>query len=456
MSSIHTPGENPAWRQIIINAVFNTITIIVVCMRLYSRRLTRAGLSWDDTFIILATVLVNCMLVAHGLLIDIGFGLPVHDLDPKQRSRIMKIGHGFRMEFLLCICFVKLSALFFYLRVFGSRVLHCNTISHSHPTDNDNGPSKFSLAGIRASLHLFWCFLRKPTMRLTYIFFIWVVFTWSLVNIGQELTVCGLEQPICPRMRYTDLSVCVYNSVSDLLIFFLPLWPIWRLQMNRNTKIGLSIVLLLGTVTVVVAFLRFEAIVHTDYASNYNATAMKSFNYAILEANLAILCISLPMLQPLIRMAWGTSSPCILWRLWARCFGGRSGGSNSTKSSGNSCLKDAHVNIELTVVSTRASCDEAAYAEEGRCRREESKDENRDEVKKGHQKGSSSRHFLSRAKTFWSVDSDRSSQDDMADLASRPGRRPTAGSIASSLNRDDWHFSPPTGVTITTITAGKK
>lgn len=85
-------------------------------------------------------------------------------------------------------------------------------------------------------------------MRSAYILFIWVVVIWSIVNIGQELTVCGLGKPMCARQRDTDLSICVFNSVSELMIFLLPLWPIWRLQMNKSAKIGLSILLLLGTV----------------------------------------------------------------------------------------------------------------------------------------------------------------------------------------------------------------
>jgi hypothetical protein len=70
--------------------------------------------------------------------------------------------------------------------------------------------------------------------------------------------------------------------------------------------------------TIIVAFLRFGAIMQTDYGGNYSGTAMKSLNYAILEPNLAILCISLPMLQPLFRKArWYlnmyVSDPVVDW-----------------------------------------------------------------------------------------------------------------------------------------------
>jgi hypothetical protein len=66
MKFIPTRDENPAWRDIIVNAVFNGLAILVVSLRMYSRRLTRAGFGWDDGFILIATALVNAMLIVTG------------------------------------------------------------------------------------------------------------------------------------------------------------------------------------------------------------------------------------------------------------------------------------------------------------------------------------------------------------------------------------------------------
>jgi hypothetical protein len=66
LNLIHSSDENPAWRDIIVNAVFNFLGIVVVCLRLYSRRLTRAGFGWDDGLIIVSTLIVNAMLIVTG------------------------------------------------------------------------------------------------------------------------------------------------------------------------------------------------------------------------------------------------------------------------------------------------------------------------------------------------------------------------------------------------------
>lgn len=220
--------------------------------------------------------------------------------------------------------------------------------------------------------------------------------------------------------------------------------------------------------TIVVAFLRFEAIVHTDYDNNYNATAMKSFNYAILEPNLAILCISLPMLQPLFRKARGlyqtdssNRNPNGLSGCWpGRCFSSTatqtsssSQNNSTTKSPAKPLPKSAQVNIELTVVSTRASHED--FGGLGASRGIGIADRSENEKRKVSWSRSRDGSLLCKARSLWSIGSYGSSQDVTAELASRPGTRPTAHPDASSRSSEDWPFSPCAGVTITTITAGK-
>ncbi|KAI0195274.1 hypothetical protein EV127DRAFT_404814 [Xylaria flabelliformis] len=303
MYSIQSPQENPAWRDIIFNSALNVLTIFVVSLRLYSRRLTRAGFGWDDGFILAATLLVNGMLIAAGFLIYLGFGLPQNNVEPDDRKKVTELDRLFRLLFLFCICAVKLSALFFYLRVFGTRVLCSNMPSDPRGNRNTNPSTNTSLRGIRSFLRQFRRFAPWASRRSLYIFIICVVIAWLIANVIQELAVCPPKAPLCVHQRNTDLAICVFNAVGDLLILLLPLWPVWKLSMSKSTKIGISVVFLLGTVTIIVAFLRFEAIVHTAYGGDYNATGMKAVNYAILEPNLAILCMSLPMLKPVVRKA---------------------------------------------------------------------------------------------------------------------------------------------------------
>jgi hypothetical protein len=129
-------------------------------------------------------------------------------------------------------------------------MLHNNTLATANADANANCDfrSQSWLSNARSRLRAFWGFLLEPSLRLVYIYLIGVVLMWSLANLVQELTVCGYDKPMCAGQRDTDLGMCVFNAVGDLLVLVLPLWPIWRLQMQRGAKIGLSIVFLLGTV----------------------------------------------------------------------------------------------------------------------------------------------------------------------------------------------------------------
>ncbi|KAI1111160.1 hypothetical protein F5Y14DRAFT_464964 [Nemania sp. NC0429] len=465
MNPIHFPDENPAWRDIIVNAVFNTLTIVVIGLRFYSRRLTGAGLGWDDGFIMFSTLLVNAMLIVAGFLISLGFGLPQHEIPHNTMPKIIELGRAFRLLFLFCICTVKLSALFFYLRVFGNHTLHANMISRNTNTNSGGGSgpqaeskkTPVSAFPFLPSIRSCWELVRMPSLRLVYIAFIYVVVVWSVVNVVRELTACGLDKRICAANRVTDLETCVFNSAGDLLIFALPLWPIWRLQMARNAKVGLSIVLMLGTLTILVAFLRFEAIVNTEYAGDYNRTAMKSTNYAILEPNLAILCISLPMLQPLLRKARSHVRIGSRGRTDTEWAGSSISSSSRHRrdnaSRGPSAPWSGGEGERLASVTPGSAAyanfdfEPAVPARAGTA------------GSSGRNNGNPDENLIAKVKRVWSMESRASSsQGDIVELPGRPGISVTRDAETGSFRREDgdWPFTPFRGVTITTITAGHR
>ncbi|KAI1757598.1 hypothetical protein F4782DRAFT_525409 [Xylaria castorea] len=426
MYSIQASDENPAWRDIIFNSVLNILTIIVVILRLCSRRLTRAGFGWDDCFILFATVIINGMLVVAGSLIYLGFGLPMSQVAPKDLEKVTELERTFRFLFLLCICCVKLSALFFYIRVFGTCTLRCSELSRSRPSENTIPGTNTPLRCISPFLRPFCCFTQGYSLRYIYILIMYMVIAWSIANIVQELAVCSPKEPMCVYQRSTDLGICVFNAVGDLLILLLPLWPIWHLQLSKATKIGVSFLFLLGTVTIAVAFLRFEAIVHTEYGGDYNSTAMKAANYAILEPNLAILCMSLPMVKPLLLKAVSSAKSKLRGRSGSMFPGWWpknpfAGGFTRWRTGGPS-------RIFTTPREVPGSSGNNGVA--------------------GPRDRNGDIGLTSRARGLWRADSHGSSQHELVELASRPVSASTAGSEFDSLHSEDWPLATPAPVAI--------
>ncbi|KAI1633065.1 hypothetical protein F4809DRAFT_644808 [Biscogniauxia mediterranea] len=268
-NAIHGDGarvgmEARATSIVIVNSIFNFATLVVVVSRYLSRKLTGAGLWWDDYLVFVATLLVNIMLVLAGFLTKFGLGNDAGNIHDRLYD-ILHVMVGFRVAFLLCICANKLSAILFYQRVFVTRDMQiaCKVLCT-------------------------------------------VVAIWSAANLIQEFTVCQPLEALfdgtpCPARKDMDIAVCFFNAISDVVILLLPIRPIWKLQMQKKTKVALTVVFMLGLGTTTIAILRFTAIIDTDYQGDMIGTAVSSIMYAILEPNLIILCISLPMLQPLWR-----------------------------------------------------------------------------------------------------------------------------------------------------------
>lgn len=92
--------------------MFNWLTIVVIGLRFYSRRLTRAGFGWDDGVIALSALVVNAMLIVAGgrklsptfiiphdeaaslttiLVLNLGFGLPQDQISRDTFPEIMQV-----------------------------------------------------------------------------------------------------------------------------------------------------------------------------------------------------------------------------------------------------------------------------------------------------------------------------------------------------------------------------
>ncbi len=91
------------------------------------------------------------------------------------------------------------------------------------------------------------------------------------------------------------------NIVTDLLVAFLPVRVIWKLQIVMRQKIALLAILTIGWFVCVVSFLRLHALTvlvqHPDDNTYYSAPTAY---WSSIEMNLGIACASLPALKPLV------------------------------------------------------------------------------------------------------------------------------------------------------------
>ncbi|KAL2287690.1 hypothetical protein FJTKL_05058 [Diaporthe vaccinii] len=173
----------------------------------------------------------------------------------------------FDVLFGACTLTTKLSVLFFYSRVFTSR-----------------------------------------SMRLATIVTLVLVVLWGIGNLLQTFLVCHIidgtwhatNPNFCGDLQASFISIGLFNLITNTIIMLVPLYTIWTLKkVSVSTRLGLSAVFLLNLMVTVVSVTRIALMIGVSDLDEVLSSMIIVTFMTVLEANLSILCNSLPMLLPL-------------------------------------------------------------------------------------------------------------------------------------------------------------
>ncbi|RFU72423.1 integral membrane [Trichoderma arundinaceum] len=251
--------------HLITNCVLVFIAIFIVGLRLYARFTSGAKLWWDDYLILLSMPQGVGMLIIQGLYSPMGVGRPITETLPNLII-ILKLTISYALIYTACISTVKLSVLFFYLRVFPNQ-----------------------------------------QMRIATQIVIGFVSIWAVANVLMFFLICRPFEAnynpaiggTCGNQVSAFIAVGAYNIISDFVVLTLPLHTIWTLKARRQMKISLSAIFLAGLIVSAVAVCRIITLTHLELA-NITGTMVWVDFLSTLEVNLGIICVSLPMLRPLV------------------------------------------------------------------------------------------------------------------------------------------------------------
>lgn len=147
-----------------------------------------------------------------------GIGYPGTETLPNLTT-ILKMLVAYELIFATCISTIKMSVMFFYLRVFV----------------ND---------GLR------------PATKIAMGF----VLLWSAGNILQVFLICrpfaATYDPLikgeCGNQVVSFIAIGAFNVITDVIILTLPIPTIWGLKMSSSARLGLSAVFLIGLMYVAI------------------------------------------------------------------------------------------------------------------------------------------------------------------------------------------------------------
>lgn len=244
------------------------VAILSTGMRLWAKRYGRNGITLDDYLILLATscLLVQCSLgLAWGP--PNGMGRHVNVVTPHQQMIVRKGDYIFSHFYDIALVSVKLGILAFYYRVFVHSLFRRVVLALA----------ALVLAwGIGITVTLF--LACRPLSAY-----------WD-VNVPGE----------CLKMITFTYFTNIFNLITDVFIFLLPVPIIWHLQLQTKKKLMLSLIFCLGLGTCVVSSMRLTIILgrgSPDFTWYYVPLGA----YSVFEPLGGILATNLPIIWHMFR-----------------------------------------------------------------------------------------------------------------------------------------------------------
>lgn len=195
------------------------LTAVAVSIRFgYRLFVAEQGLGLDDWFVIasLACIAASESITEAGTVPN-GLGKDLWTLEPEQITKFLYYFYHMAWLYFLEIPLMKLSMLFFYLRIFPQkevrRVIY--------------GTIAFTVAWGTA-------YVLTSIFQCSPINYYWL--KWD-----------GLHEGVCVvETKAFTWSQAVLNITQDIWMLGIPLWQIKNLQMNRKTKIGVASMFFVG------------------------------------------------------------------------------------------------------------------------------------------------------------------------------------------------------------------
>ncbi|KAH9867613.1 hypothetical protein IAQ61_008207 [Plenodomus lingam] len=237
-------------------------------LRVWAKRYGRNGITWDDYLILLATscVLGQCS-VGLALGPPNGMGRHINVVPPHNQMIVRKGDYIFSHLYDFALVSVKLGILAFYYRVFV------------HPV------------------------FRRIVLALAALVLAW--------GIGITVTLCLACRPLpaywdisipgeCLKMVTFTYFTNIFNLITDVFIFLLPVPMIWHLQLQTKKKLMLSLIFCLGLGTCVVSSIRLTILLGRG-SPDFTWFYVPLGAYSVFEPLGGILATNLPIIWHMFR-----------------------------------------------------------------------------------------------------------------------------------------------------------
>ncbi|KAH8689164.1 putative plasma membrane protein Pth11-like protein [Talaromyces proteolyticus] len=276
--------------------VFAVVTPLVVLARFVSRKWFSGILGLDDWVIIVSSMIAEVVSIQMLLICEGAFGKHIDQIEDKQIiAKTLKVYFVAQLLYKVNLGLTKTSILFLYLRIFVTR----------------------------------W-FQRTCQICLA------IVIAFTIGTVMSSIFQCT---PVARAFDHSKEGTCInmttfwylnagFNILSDLVLIFLPIPVIVKLQLPTQQKILLCGIFAVGIFVCITSILRLSSLNIATSHHDITWNSISSSIWTIIESNLGIICACLPALQPIISGIF----PCIRMATYNRSYRSYNYGTNRYNS----------------------------------------------------------------------------------------------------------------------------
>ncbi|KAF9700165.1 hypothetical protein EKO04_001959 [Ascochyta lentis] len=290
------------------------LATLFLSLRLYSRWLKTRRLCSDDAYAIIAAVLLITVSIIILEMSLKGFGLHYWNVPTSNAVILLKLFYVCQMLYVAVQIFSKVAILAFYSRLFPDFIRWF----------------RWSVRGMVAFMFVH-----------GFVFFLLVVFQcWPVRSIWDKTVTDAKCLPVSAVIGFTGAALSI---VEDIIILLLPLPVVWKLQMSIRKKIGVILLISVGSFASITSIIRLKFVV--KYSNSFDSTwdNVDVIKWSLIEILAACICGNLLPLRPLIEQVMPNFRSIYSWysdcrssektSLGFRSFGkfGRSDGSSKPR-----------------------------------------------------------------------------------------------------------------------------
>ncbi|KAJ8113025.1 hypothetical protein OPT61_g4751 [Boeremia exigua] len=231
-----------------------------------------AELGWDDYTIILTLLAgVPSVILVDRAALPNGLGKDVWTVPFGQITTFVRWLYVLEVLYFFHITLLKLTLLFFFLRIFPKRIIR-NLLK---------GTIVFTIL-----------------YGLAYV----IVAIFQCQPISHYWTNWDKEHNDghCININALAWSNAIISIVLDVWMLVLPLYEVFKLQLSWRKKISVAIMFLVGTFVTIVSCLRLQSLVSFAASSNPTWDQVQVVNWSNIEINVGIICACLPTIRVMI------------------------------------------------------------------------------------------------------------------------------------------------------------